>query len=36
MGNAPAAVAARATHVTATNDDDGFARAVHEIVLART
>lgn len=36
MGNAPADVAAQATHVTATNDDDGFARAMHEIVLART
>ena len=33
MGNASDAVKGTATHVTATNDDDGFARAVHDLVL---
>jgi Cof subfamily protein (haloacid dehalogenase superfamily) len=33
MGNASDEVTALATHSTATNDDDGFARAMHEIVL---
>lgn len=33
MGNASADVQAQATHVTAGNDDDGFARAMHETVL---
>ena len=33
MGNANDDVKGTATHVTATNDDDGFARAVHELVL---
>lgn len=34
MGNAPFQVQAMAGHVTATNEDDGFARAVEEFVLA--
>jgi len=34
MGNADDDVKALATHVTAANDDDGFARAMHEVVLA--
>ncbi|MBM3659432.1 MAG: HAD family phosphatase [Actinobacteria bacterium] len=34
MGNADDDVKALATHVTTTNDDDGFARAMHDIVLA--
>jgi Cof subfamily protein (haloacid dehalogenase superfamily) len=34
MGNASDDVKAAATRATATNDDDGFARAMHEIVLA--
>lgn len=33
MGNAAADVQALASAVTAANDDDGFARAMHEIVL---
>ena len=33
MGNASGDVKGTATHVTATNDDDGFARAVHDLVL---
>ncbi len=36
MGNATDDVKALATHVTATNDDDGFARAMHDVVLATT
>lgn len=36
MGNADDDVKAMATHSTATNDDDGFARAMHEVVLAGT
>lgn len=34
MGNADAGVKALADHVTDTNDADGFARAMHEVVLA--
>jgi len=33
MGNATDEVQAAAGHVTATNDDDGFARAVHQFIL---
>ena len=33
MGNATDDVKARAGHVTDTNDDDGFARAVHRFIL---
>ena len=33
MGNASDEVKGKATLVTASNDDDGFARAVHELVL---
>lgn len=33
MGNATDEVKASATHSTSANDDDGFARAVHEIIL---
>lgn len=36
MGNAGADVKALATHTTSANDDDGFARAMHEIVLPAT
>ena len=36
MGNATADVKALATHVTAANDDDGFARAMYDIVLPAT
>lgn len=36
MGNADADVKALADHVTTANDDDGFARAMHDIVLAAT
>lgn len=34
MGNASTDVQAAAAHVTTTNDDDGFARAMHDVVLA--
>jgi Cof subfamily protein (haloacid dehalogenase superfamily) len=33
MGNAPAEVKASATHATAANTDDGFAKAIEEYVL---
>jgi hydroxymethylpyrimidine pyrophosphatase-like HAD family hydrolase len=33
MGNASDAVKARASHVTATNQEDGFAEAVRRFVL---
>ncbi len=35
MGNAPPAVQARASAVTRSNDDDGFAAAVRDVVLPR-
>lgn len=34
MGNAADAVKAEASAVTASNEDDGFAKAVHDIILA--
>lgn len=33
MGNAAADLQALATHSTATNDDDGFAAAMRDLVL---
>ena len=33
MGNATDAVKSRAGHVTSSNDDDGFAKAIEELVL---
>ncbi len=35
MGNASAEVQASATYVTATNEQEGFARAIEEVVLNR-
>ncbi len=35
MGNASAEVQASATHVTSTNEQEGFARAIEEVVLNR-
>src|SRR6266550_1696019 len=35
MGNASAEVQAAATYVTATNEQEGFARAIEEVVLNR-
>jgi Cof subfamily protein (haloacid dehalogenase superfamily) len=35
MGNASPEVRAKATHITAANDDEGFARAMDELVLPR-
>jgi Cof subfamily protein (haloacid dehalogenase superfamily) len=35
MGNASAAVQAQATYVTASNEDEGFAKAVDEFILPR-
>lgn len=36
MGNAPDDVKAQADAVTASNRDDGFAKAVHDLILPRT
>jgi hydroxymethylpyrimidine pyrophosphatase-like HAD family hydrolase len=36
MGNASPEVQRQATHVTASNDDEGFAKAIEEFVLPRS
>ena len=36
MGNAPDAVAAEARHRTASNEEDGWAEAIHRFVLSQT
>ena len=35
MGNASEAVQQQATYVTASNDDEGFAKAIEEFILPR-
>jgi hydroxymethylpyrimidine pyrophosphatase-like HAD family hydrolase len=35
MGNASEAVQQEATYVTASNEDDGFAKAIEELILPR-
>jgi hydroxymethylpyrimidine pyrophosphatase-like HAD family hydrolase len=35
MGNAPEEVQRQATYVTASNEDDGFAKAIEQHVLPR-